>query len=505
MILHHDFIAIAKKFAKKTGIDDRMTGMTMTYERVLIATLILAKKLAAYEDRHIGIMVPTSLGAILAILATVFIKKIPVMINYSTGAEANCRLAQQTCSFTTIVTSRALLDKIKCPLVPGMVCIEDILKSVTLLDKLTAALKAKRSAAGIIASLPPADPEDTVVVLFTSGSEKEPKAVPLSHRNIATNLDDATKALPISHADTIFSILPLFHVFGYTVNCWLPMTLGMTTLTYANPLEYRKIAQVIKAAKPTVMAGTPSFFAGYLRESEAGDFASLRLTIPGADKTPEWLREGYRQKHGIELLEGYGCTETSPIIAVNTPTDNRPGSIGKPLASVRTKIVDPESGAELPRGSEGKLLVKGDSIMKGYLDPADTAKSLVDGWYDTGDMAVIDADGYIWHRGRYKRFIKVGGEMVSLVKTESVLEEVLPPGVECCVVEAADEFKGSRLVAALSQSVDEDDLLKKLSAQLPPIAIPKKFMVIPELPKMGSGKIDFRSTARLVSELLEKK
>jgi acyl-[acyl-carrier-protein]-phospholipid O-acyltransferase/long-chain-fatty-acid--[acyl-carrier-protein] ligase len=504
MILHHDFIAIAKKFSKKIAIDDKMTGRAMNYESTLIAALILAKKLSAYRDTHLGIMVPTSMGAILAILATVFLRKIPVMINYSTGAEENCRYAQKTCNFTTIVTSSALLAKIKCPLLPGMVCIEDILKSVTVFDKLKAALKAKRSAASLSAAYP-ADPEDTVVVLFTSGSEKEPKAVPLTHRNIAVNLADATRALPISHADTIFSILPLFHVFGYTVNCWLPITLGMTTLTYANPLEYRKIAQVIKTDKPTVMAGTPSFFAGYLRESEAGDFASLRLAIPGADKTPEWLRRGYKQKHNIDLLEGYGCTETSPIISVNTPTDNRPGSIGKPFASVRARIVDPETGADLPRGAEGKLLVKGDSIMKGYLDAAETAKSLKDGWYDTGDMAMIDADGYIWHRGRYKRFIKVGGEMVSLVKTESVLEEVLPQGVECCVVEAADEFKGSRLVAALSKSVDEEDLVRKLSARLPAIAVPNKFVVIPELPKMGSGKVDFRTTGKMVLELLKKK
>jgi acyl-[acyl-carrier-protein]-phospholipid O-acyltransferase/long-chain-fatty-acid--[acyl-carrier-protein] ligase len=149
--------------------------------------------------------------------------------------------------------------------------------------------------------------------------------------------------------------------------------------------------------------------------------------------------------------------------------------------------------------------VKGDSVMKGYLDPAETAKSLKDGWYDTGDMAMIDTDGFIWHRGRYKRFIKVGGEMVSLVKTESVLEQVLPEGVECCVVEAADEFKGSRLVAAISRAVDEDELIRKLSAKLPAIAIPKKFVVIGELPKMGSGKIDFRTTGKMVIERLQQK
>jgi acyl-[acyl-carrier-protein]-phospholipid O-acyltransferase/long-chain-fatty-acid--[acyl-carrier-protein] ligase len=201
-------------------------------------------------------------------------------------------------------------------------------------------------------------------------------------------------------------------------------------------------------------------------------------------------------------LEGYGCTETSPIISVNTPTANRPGSIGRIFPSLQAKIVDPDTGEEKARGQEGKLIVKGPSVMHGYLDPEETAKSLKDGWYDTGDMAVIDEDGFLWHKGRYKRFVKIGGEMVSLVKTESVLESLLPEGVECCVVEAKDEFKGSRLVAALSRDVDEEELLRKLAAELPPIAIPKKFVHLDEFPKMGSGKIDFRTTTQMVKELL---
>ncbi len=502
MILHHRFIEIAKKFAHKTAIDDRMTGKTLTYERTLVAVLILAKKLRAEKDTNLGVMIPTSMGAMLTVLAARFLGKVPVMINYSTGAEGNCRYAQKTCAFTTIITSRALLDKIKCPLVPGMICIEDILDSVTMFDKVGALLKAKKSAAALIAGLPGASPEDRTVVLFTSGSEKEPKAVALTDKNISTNLEDATQVLPISHEDILCCVLPFFHVFGFTVNLWLPLYLGMTAVTYANPLEYKRVAQIIKACRPTVMAGTPSFFAGYLRESEKGDFASLRLTIPGADKSPEWLRLAYLEKHGIELLEGYGCTETSPIISVNAPQAKRAGSIGRVFPSVQAKIVDPDTGEEKKRGEEGKLIVKGPSIMNGYLDPAETAKSMKDGWYDTGDMAMIDADGFLWHRGRYKRFIKVGGEMVSMVKTESVLESILPDGVECCVVEAADEFKGSKLVAALSRPVNEDDLIKKLAAELPPIALPKKFVVIVEFPKMGSGKIDFRTTTAMVREML---
>ena len=503
MILHHEFIRTAKKFAHKIAVDDKMTGKAITYEKALIAALILAKKFRKYPEDYLGLMIPTSMGCMLSILAILFLRKVPVMINYSTGAEANCRFAQKTLSFSTIITSRALLEKIKCPLLPGMVLIEDVINAVSFIDKLQAALKAKPKAQQIIKRLPSAEENDTVVVLFTSGSEKEPKTVLLSHKNISSNLIDFPKVLPISHNDIILSILPLFHVFGHTVNFWLPLTMGMTALTYANPLEYRRIAQIIKNDKPTVMAGTQSFFAGYLRESEPGDFASLRLVIPGADKTPDWLRQAYKERHNIDLLEGYGCTETSPVISVNSPTAFKPGSIGRPMPSVQVKIVDPETGAEKKRGEEGKILVKGDMVMKGYLDEAETAKSIIDGWYDTGDIGLLDEDGFLWHQGRYKRFIKVGGEMVSLVKTEAVLETFLPEGVECCVVEAQDEFKGSKIVAVLTQKVDEDDLIRRLSAQLPPIAIPKRFVYFKELPKMGSGKIDFRTTTELVRKQLE--
>ena len=503
MILHHEFIKTAKKFASKTAIDDKMTGKSLTYERTLVATFILSKKLSVYPDEYIGIMIPTSMGAMLSILAVLFLRKIPVMINYSTGAADNCTYAQKTCGFRPIITSRALCEKIKCPMVPGMVFIEDILEEVTIIDKVKALLAAKKSSARIISRLPHTDIDDTAVILFTSGSEKDPKAVQLSHRNIGSNLQDVPYVLDVSDKDVLFCILPLFHVFGYTINHWLPLTMGMKAITYANPLEYKRIAFIIKHDKPTVMAGTPSFFAGYLRESEQNDFSSLRLVIPGADKCPEWLRQGYKQKHGIELLEGYGCTETSPVVSVNSPAHCRPGSIGKPMPSAEVKIVDPETGEELPRKSEGKILVKGELVMKGYLDKEETANSIKDGWYDTGDMGMLDDDGFLWHKGRYKRFVKVGGEMVSLVRTESELEKVLPDGVECCVVEVGDQFKGSKIVAACSGPVNEDEVLKKLSAVLTPIALPKKFVVIDELPKLGSGKIDFRSTTRMVQEMVE--
>lgn len=503
MILHHEFVKTAKTQGDKLAIVDRTTESRISYNRALIASLILAKKFKKYPENFIGIMLPTSAGCMLSTIGVVMAGKVPVMINYSTGAAENCEYAQNKCGFKTIITSRALLERIGCRVVPGMIYVEDLLKKVTLADKLAAAIKSKMSASMIIRSFPKTQPDDNVVILFTSGSEKEPKAVQLTHRNIGSNIVDVLKVFDLSPKDVLLCILPLFHVFGYNVNFWLPLIVGMTAVTYANPLDFRKIPGIAREEKVTMIAATPAFFAGYLRESKPGDFATVRIAVPGADKTPDWLREEFKKKHNIELLEGYGCTETSPVIAVNTFNANRPGSVGKPLPSVQVKIVDVETGKELPPGKEGKILVKGDLVMKGYFDDVEeTSLRLRDGWYDTGDMGILDEDGFLWHRGRLKRFVKIGGEMVSLVKTESVLEEFLPEGVSCCVVEIPDAIKGARIVAAVTKKIDEKEILKKMATKLPPIALPKQFFVIPELPKMGSGKIDFRTVEKLAREKL---
>jgi len=499
MILHHEFIRSAKTYAKKMAIIDRTTGKRVPYEKALIAALILAKKFAKIEDTYIGVMIPTSAGAMLANLGLLMAGKVPVMINYSTGAADNCEYAQDKCNFKTIITSQGLVEKIKCRPVEGFIYLEEIMEDIGTADKLAAAVRSKMSRAMIINSLPKAEIDDNIVILFTSGSEKEPKAVQLTHRNIGANLEGVLEALPLSAEDAIMSILPLFHVFGFNTNFWLPLTKGMTAITYANPLDYKKIPAIIREEKPTLIAGTPIFFNGYLRESKPGDFDSLVYTVPGADKTPEALRQGYKEKHNIELLEGYGATETSPVISLNRADANRPGSIGKPLFNVKVRITDVNTGEVLPPGKEGKILVKGDSIMKGYFDDLEeTSLHITDGWYDTGDMGLIDADGFLWHRGRLKRFVKIGGEMVSLVKTESVLETLLPKGVDCCVVEMPDARKGARLIVAVTGEVDTKKIIKQMAEELPPIAIPNKFIVFSELPKMGSGKMAFREITQMV-------
>ncbi|OQX87696.1 bifunctional acyl-ACP--phospholipid O-acyltransferase/long-chain-fatty-acid--ACP ligase [candidate division KSB1 bacterium 4484_87] len=504
MVLHHEFIKTAKKFSKKVAIVDKTTNRQITYSRALIAALILSKKIKKYKEGYIGIMIPTSAGAMLSILGTLMAGKVPVMINYSTGASDNSEYAQDKCGFKTIITSRGLLEKLGCRLVRGMVFIEDIMAQITTGEKLSAALKSKLPAAAIIKSLPKSTPDDNATILFTSGSEKDPKAVQLTHRNFYSNIQDILEVFNLSSDDIIMSILPLFHVFGHNVNFWLPLTVGMKAITVANPLEYKSIPKYIKDEQATMIAATPIFFSGYLRESTPGDFDSLRIIIAGADKVPDSLREGFLKKHNKVLLEGYGTTETSPVISANMPEGNRPGSIGKVFPSVQVKIVDVETGKEVSPGKEGKILVKGDLVMKGYLDDLEeTSLHIRDGWYDTGDMGLFDEDGYLWHKGRLKRFVKIGGEMVSLVRTEIELEHALPEGVDCCVVDVPDSLKGSKIVAAITQPINEKEVVSKLSQKLPPIAMPRKFVVIEEMPKMGSGKIDFRTIGRIVRRKLQ--
>jgi acyl-[acyl-carrier-protein]-phospholipid O-acyltransferase/long-chain-fatty-acid--[acyl-carrier-protein] ligase len=501
MILHEEFIKIAKLNGKKEAIIDTTRGSNVAFDRALIISLILKKKFEKLDPGYIGVMVPTSAGAYLSTIALLMSGRVPVMINYSTGAEQNCRYAQKKCNFKTIITSKALLEKIKCPILPEMILLEDLMTTIGLFDKIGAAIKSKGSAQKIISKCAPIQEDDNAVILFTSGSEKDPKAVQLTHKNISANVHASYTHLGLTPEDRMMSILPIFHVFGLQTNFWLPMTKGFTAITYSNPLEYKTVPKLIQKHKPTVITGTPIFFAGYIREASEGDFESLKRIIVGADKAPAWLREDFLSKHKIDLLEGYGTTETSPVISANQLEANKPGSIGKVLPGVRVQIRAMDSDQELKIGEEGRIFVSGDSVMKGYLgDEEETNAKLKDGWYDTGDIGVMDEDGFLWHKGRSKRFVKVGGEMVSLVRTEVFLEEILGNEVDCCVVEVPDQAKGAKLAAAVTKELDSADLIKKLGEKLPAIAIPKSFIYFEELPKMSSGKIDFRTVTKMVRE-----
>ncbi|HUO77542.1 MAG TPA: AMP-binding protein [Thermodesulfovibrionales bacterium] len=506
MLLHHLFVRTAKRHGGKLAFIDCTADKRMTYSKALTASLILTEKFRKYEKGFIGIMIPTSPGCGLSFLAALMSGRTPVMINYSTGAQKNALYAQRKCKFKTIITSQALLERIDCPVVDGMVFIEDIINGISITDKLRAALTAQLPTPFILRSIHRGSEDSDCVILFTSGSEKDPKAVQLTHRNIASNIRDFSTAIHLSHKDRMLANLPYFHVFGLTVNLLTPLYHGMSIISCANPIEYKTICAIVRDQKPTIMVGTPSFLWGYLRKSEAGDFQSVRLMVCGADKCPDALRAEFLYKHGTTLYEGYGATETSPVISVNTPEHNRPGSVGKLLPGVKVRIENYDTGEDCCPGETGRIMVKGDLVMKGYLnDLEETSMRIRHGWYDTGDMGFLDKEGFLWHAGRLKRFVKIGGEMVSLVRVENILEQFLPENVLCCVVELPDPVKGARIVAVVTQRVDEGNIMKKMGEHLPNIALPRQFVVMDELPKMGSGKIDFRHVTEIVCNALYKK
>jgi len=503
MLLHHKFIRTAKKLKNKISVYDIATNREIAYERMLLVSLIFSKKFKKYRSKYVGVMVPTSAGCILTNLGILMAGKIPVMINYATGAIENSLYAQEKCSFRTIITSRKLLEKLKLDPIEGMIFLEDLAKDISPFEKIGALLKSKGSAEKIIRSVHKGDENETAVILFTSGSEKEPKAVQLTHKNIFHNVDNIPKIVDLDPDHVFLANLPLFHVFGLTANFWLPITLGCSIVAYPNPLDYKIICGLLKKYQVTLMAGTPSFYYGYLKKSQPGDFASIKFALSGADTLPAQVYDGFLEKHDLNIHDAYGTTETSPAISINVPGAHKIGSVGKPIPGVKVKIVHLETGDELPPNQAGKILVRGDNIMKGYLgDLEETTLRIHRGWYDTGDMGILDEEGYLWHKGRLKRFVKVGGEMVSLVKVEEVLNKFLPEEVICCVVDVPNPTKGADVVAAVTTGeINKKKILKQMAKELPGIAVPKEFYVIEDIPMMGSGKVNFREVEKICREV----
>lgn len=505
--LHQRFIQSAKRFPKRIAVYDKATMTDYTYSKMLIASFILKEYIGKLKSRYIGILLPTGVGAMLTILGTMMKGKIPVMINYATGAIENCRYAREKCQFKTIITSRKLLEKLNVQPIDHMIFVEDILAGVGLVDKLKAAALSMLPFLVLKDMVHHGDISEISVILFTSGSEKEPRAVQLSHRNILHNVNAFPTMIDINENDVFASILPMFHVFGLTVDFWLPALIGASMVTYPNPLDYKTVCQYVRDYKVTFIAATPAFFYGYLQKSEPGDFASVKIAIAGADKLPDKVYEGFQKKHGITLLEGYGTTETSPVIATTYPGSHKVGSIGRPIPNTQVRIIDIQTDKILGPNQEGKILVKGDLVMEGYLhDLEETSLRIRNGWYDTGDIGMMDEDGFMYHRGRLKRFVKVGGEMVSLVKVEDILSQHLPEDVICCVVDVPNPTKGADVVAAVANGdFDIHKVMKQLKKELPSIAIPKQFYVIDDIPMMASGKVNFRAVEKICRDKSSKK
>jgi len=480
------------------AIEDPVSG-GLTYRRLLQATAILGAKLMplALEGRPLGVMLPTSNGGVVTVLAVMSAGRVPAMINFSAGAAsilAACRAAE----VDTILTSRTFVEKGRLEHVVEqlaktlrIVYLEDIRKTIGTLDKLRGLFKAHRP-------LVARKPDDWAVILFTSGTEGLPKGVVLSHRNVLTNVAQAAARIDFGREDKLFNALPIFHSFGFTGGVVLPLVYGVPLYLYPSPLHYRTVPELVYWKCATVIFGTDTFLNGYARMANPYDFRSLRYVVAGAEPVREATRKIYLEKFGLRILEGYGVTETSPVLALNTPMFNKFGTVGRLLPGMKAKLEHVEGVDE-----GGRLYVCGPNVMLGYLraDRPGVLEPPPDGWHDTGDIVSIDEQGFITIKGRAKRFAKVGGEMVSLAAVEMLAADLWPDNISA-VTAVSDARKGERLILVTDRhgATRSEFQAYARSKHASELMLPSEVIVLDKLPLLGSGKVDHLALAKWAKE-----
>ncbi|MBN1515366.1 MFS transporter [Candidatus Sumerlaeota bacterium] len=519
--LHLRFIDTAKKprhLLQRCMADS--TGKGLRFIEALTAARLLAGWIRRKypDDAAIGLLLPASTAGALANVAALMAGKIPVNLNFTAG-EAAMQSAMQQCNIKTILTSKKFADKANLPELDGMVYLEDTMKALDQSARIVMLIRSLIEPAWLIRRLygkPGSSHEALAIVIFSSGSTGEPKGVMLSHGNIISNVDAAAQVFWANSNDIFMGALPFFHSFGYTVTLWMPLICGLGVVYHPNPMDARTIGKLVREHRCTAILATPTFYNAYLRKCDEKDFASLRMAVVGAEKLKQTLADAFRDKFGVDLLEGYGATEMAPVIAVNIPdvrhgkivqTGYKFGSVGQPLPGVSARIVDPATHQPLPYNSPGLLLVKGPNRMLGYLDnPAKTAGTLEGEWYITGDVAQMDEDGFLEITDRLSRFSKIGGEMAPHIKIEAAINEAL--GQDAAAVTALpDETKGEKLVVLHAVDCDPGEISEKLKAQgLPNLWIPRRenFIRVEQLPILGSGKLDLRQLKELARQRMLK-
>jgi acyl-[acyl-carrier-protein]-phospholipid O-acyltransferase/long-chain-fatty-acid--[acyl-carrier-protein] ligase len=479
-------------------IEDPVSGR-LTYRRLLQAVAVLGAKLMplAREGRVLGVMLPTANGGVVTLFAVMSAGRVPAMINFSAGA-ANIVAACRAAEIDTILTSRAFVEKgrldnlvAKIETAVRIVYLEDIRNEITILDKLHALWRWNKP-------LVARKPDDWGSILFTSGTEGAPKAVVLSHRNMLTNVAQSAARIDFGREDKLFNALPIFHSFGLTCGIVLPLISGVPTFLYPSPLHYRTVPELVYWHCATVLFGTDTFLAGYARMANPYDFRSLRLVVSGAEPVRESTRQVYLEKFGLRILEGYGVTETSPVLAMNTPMFNKFGSVGRLLPGMTVRL-EPVAGVE----DGGRLYVKGPNVMLGYLraERPGVLETPPEGWHDTGDIVSIDAEGFVTIKGRAKRFAKVGGEMVSLAAVELLAAELWPDNTSA-VAAVPDARKGERLVLVTDKrgATRADFQAYARQRHASELMMPSEVIVLDKLPLLGSGKVDHLALQKFVSD-----
>jgi len=495
------FVRRARRHWSRPVVADT-TGKRLTYGRLLVGGVLLAgwiRKSCLAQDK-VGIMLPASVGAAVANVGVTLAGKVPVNLNFTAGPESIASAIEQ-CGMRTVITSRTFLAKAKLAGVDGAVFLEDLLPGFGWIEKLRALLAARLLPFHRL--VPHTDPVATII--FSSGSTGTPKGVMLSHRNVISNVEAIGDLFLLTRRDCIAGILPLFHSFGYTVTLWLPLIAEPSAAYHPNPTDAKGVGRVVEEQKATVLLATPSFCHTYTRGCTRQQFSSLRYVLAGAEKMRDDVAAAFEEKFCIRPLEGYGATEMSPVISVNTPGGAKQGSVGRPLPGVAVRVVDPDSGERFPPGREGLMLVRGSNRMVGYLgQPGKTAEAIRDGWYVTGDIGSMDEDGFLVITDRQSRFCKIAGEMVPCIRIEECLRDALGDA-EACVTSAPDERRGERLVVLHTRpGIGACALWEVLSGSgLPKLWVPRKEDIhfVEALPRLGMGKLDLRG-ARLLARSL---
>ncbi len=491
-----------REHGPKTAILEDQERRVLTYDDIVRAAFALGARLAPMLDKSeaVGLMLPSSAGAVATFFAIHAIGRTPAMLNFTAGT-MNLKAACGAAKLRRILTSRRFVSVAKLEglieelePIADITYLEDVRAKIGLADKLGALVKA--SFAEHFA--PKADPDDVGVILFTSGSYGTPRGAVLSHANLVANVEQVAAHIDFDPSWSFFSPLPIFHCFGLTGGALLPIFTGHKTFLYPSPLHTKEIPKLVRDCRASVMLATDTFAQQYARTAEDEDLAGVSLMVCGAERVKSETRDLYRTRFGVHVLEGYGATEAAPVISVNQPDADRPGSVGRFLPGIEWRL-EPVPGIA---GGE-KLIVRGPNVMKGYLDPLKPSgfDLLPDGWHDTGDVVTIDADGFCTILGRVKRFAKIGGEMVSLNAVENYAQQVWPMNTHAAVA-LPDPRKGERIILFSDYREAEPGafLAWAQSNGASELAVPKKIIAIDEVPVLGTGKTDYVALQKLAQE-----
>ena len=514
-----EFIYSCKRHKNKVKVADSLRseekgGTLLT--RALVLRRLLKREVFSSDESVVGVLIPPTVGGAIVNLTLGLDKRIAVNLNYSLSEDLINHCIREA-NIKHVLTTRQVMEKFKFNLDAEVVFLDDLKEKVTSADKVICGFDAFALPGSLLArklGLHKLDMDDVMTLVFTSGSTGVPKGVMLTHKNVLFDVRGFEKAAAFKPTDTVLGILPFFHSFGYTITLWAPMVCDISGAYHVNPLDAKQIGKLAKRYSATILMATPTFLRSYLRRCTPEQFASLDTVVTGAERLPPELAEQYNEKFGVMPVEGYGVTELSPAVAANIPAarsvgdfqvDSKPGTVGRPIANVSAKVCHLETDEELPTGEPGMLWISGPIVMKGYLNhPEETAKVIVDGWYKTGDVAIIDEDGFIKITGRMSRFSKIGGEMVPHMKIEEILSEFLDQTpdddsddhLSVAITAVPCERKGERLIVLYTrQHKTVDEMKQRLKdAGLPNVFIPSddSFFLVDHLPILGTGKLDLK-------------